>query len=94
MPADRSSDERFHVLFAEHHRQIHAFCLRRLAIDDANDAAADVFTVAWRRIDDVPDSDEALHWLYGVARNVVRNHQRGAIRGRRLIAKAGSVAPE
>lgn len=32
--------------------------------------------VAWRRLAEVPDGDESLLWLYGVARNVVRNHRR------------------
>jgi len=31
-------------------------------------------------------------WLYGVARNVVRNRQRGARRNLRLVARSGSMA--
>jgi len=81
-------------LFDTHHKGIHAYCLRRLPTEDANDAASDVFLVAWRRSSDVPENDEALMWLYGVARNIVRNRQRAARRQVRLGARTRSIAPE
>jgi RNA polymerase sigma-70 factor (ECF subfamily) len=84
-------DERFHILFAKHHSDIQGYCLRRLPVHDANEAAADVFTVAWRRIEDVPAGEQALPWLYGVARNAVRNQRRGSTRRLRLVAKAGAL---
>jgi DNA-directed RNA polymerase specialized sigma24 family protein len=40
-----------------------------------DDIAADVFLVAWRRFDEVPD--DALPWLYGTARGVILNQRRG-----------------
>jgi len=89
-----STDARFRALFDAHHKSIHAYCLRRLPTEDANDAASEVFLVAWRRSSDVPDSDEALLWLYGVARNVVRNRQRAGRRQVRLVARTKSMAPE
>ena len=89
-----AQEERFNTLLAAHHHEIQVYCLRRLPVHDANEAAADVFTVAWRRIADVPNGDDALPWLYGVARNVVRNHRRGSMRRIRLAAKAGSVVDE
>lgn len=87
-------EERFNTLLAAHHHDIRVYCLRRLPVHDANEAAADVFTVAWRRIADVPIADNALPWLYAVARNVVRNHRRGSVRRIRLATKAGSVLDE
>lgn len=87
-----SADARFKALFNAHHRNIHAYCLRRLPTDDANEAASEVFLVAWRRFEKIPESEQ-LMWLYGVARNVVRNLQRSARRQIRLSAKANSVAP-
>jgi RNA polymerase sigma-70 factor (ECF subfamily) len=81
-------------LFDTHHKIIHAYCLRRLAVEDANDAISEVFLVAWRRIDEIPDGDETLMWLYGVARNVVRNRQRASRRQIRLVARTGSLAVE
>ena len=44
---------------------------------DAEDLTADVFAIAWRRRDDVPDP--ALPWLYGVARRVLASHRRRVI---------------
>ena len=69
------------------------YCKRRLSIQDANDTVADIFVTAWRKIDSIPPGDEARLWLYGVARNAVRNAQRSDRRRSRLAAKAGSVAP-
>ncbi|HEX9645136.1 MAG TPA: sigma-70 family RNA polymerase sigma factor [Acidimicrobiia bacterium] len=79
-------------MFAAHHRELHAYCLRRLPIDDANEAVSEIFLVAWRRAERVPSGDETRLWLYGVARNVVRNWQRSGRRHLRLVARAGSVA--
>ena len=87
-----SADTRFKALFDAHHRAIHAYCLRRLPIDDANEATSEIFLVAWRRFGQIPEA-ETLMWLYGVARNVVRNQQRGARRQLRLAVKANSMAP-
>ena len=91
MPTSPSTDERFRSLYAAHHKELHAYCLRRLPTDDANEAASEIFLISWRRAEDVPDGDEALLWLYGVARNVVRNWQRSRRRQLRLVAKSGAT---
>ena len=92
MPVAPSADARFRALFDVYHKTIHAFCLRRLPTEDANEAASEVFVVAWRRSDDLPGGNEARMWLYGIARNVVRNRQRGARRHLRLVARSKSMA--
>ena len=51
-----------------------------------------MFVVAWRRESEVPNGDEALLWLYGVARNVVRNRLRTTQRYVRLKTRSASVA--
>ena len=91
MAQSPTSDTRFHRLFDEHEAAMREYCSRRLGGHDANDAAAEVFLVAWRRIDEVPDGEDALLWLYGVARNVVRNASRSRQRRTRLGAKAAST---
>lgn len=88
-----SRDARLNQLVANHRRAITAYCYRRLHRDDVNDAVADTFLVAWRKIDRAPCDDEALLWLYGVARNVVSNHNRSARRRQRLNAKMAALAP-
>jgi len=70
-----------------------SYCKRRLSIHDANDAVAEIFVVAWRKIDEMPSGSETRLWLYGVARNAVRNARRGDRRRARLSARAGAVAP-
>jgi RNA polymerase sigma-70 factor (ECF subfamily) len=52
---------------------------------------SEVFLVAWRRIEDVPDGDAALPWLYGVARRVLSNGRRTRERYLGLASKLGGL---
>ena len=85
-------DTRFRSLFAAHHDAIRAYCLRRLPVDDADDALSEIYLVAWRRRDDVPPGDEARLWLFGVARNIVRTAQRAERRKLRLSSRLRGLA--
>ncbi|MFV1999914.1 MAG: RNA polymerase sigma factor [Acidimicrobiia bacterium] len=85
------SDVGFRRLFDEHHRAIQAYCARRLSPEDANDATAEVFLVTWRKLDTIPPGDEARLWLYGIAKNVVRNQQRSVRRSGRLHGKLAGL---
>ena len=49
---------------------------------DAEDAVAETFAVAWRRLGGLPEVDAALPWLLAIARRVIANQHRGS--GRRL----------
>jgi hypothetical protein len=62
-------------------------------VADVNDATAEVFLVAWKKLGLVPAGDETLPWLYGVARNVVRNADRSSRRSGRLVGRLGGLAP-
>ncbi len=77
-------------MFTSHRDAVWVYCYRRLPRDDVQDAVAEVFLVAWRRIDKAPEGDETLLWLYGVARNVVRNFNRSSTRQLRLRVKVGA----
>jgi RNA polymerase sigma-70 factor (ECF subfamily) len=81
------ADERFQVIYNATYQDVFAYCLRRSNVEDAKDAAADVYLVAWRRLDDVPVGDETLPWLYGTARKVLANQRRSRSRFRNLTAK-------
>ena len=74
---------RFQALFEAHRVAIFAYARRRVDADAAADVVADTFLVAWRRLDAVPD--DALPWLYGVARKVVANQLRAARRADALV---------
>lgn len=48
---------------------------------DAADLVSEVFLVAWRRRGDLPEAaDDAVGWLFGIARGVLANHHRGQLR--------------
>jgi len=89
-----SNSERMDAVYKVHFTAIRAYCMRRLAVADANDAVAEVFLTAWRRIEDLPVGDGELPYLYGVARNKVLNSRRSSGRRSRLAARANSLAPE
>jgi RNA polymerase sigma-70 factor (ECF subfamily) len=87
-----SPEEAFRSLFHRHYGAVYAYAARRLGRDDAGDAAAEVFTVAWRSIRRVPEGSE-LPWLYGVARKVVANQRRSVARRLRLQERVRFVPP-
>ena len=77
---------RFDALFSEHQRHVLAYAMRRTrTLADAEDAAAETFTIAWRKVDAIPMT-EPLPWLYAVARRVLANQRRGSGRRERLAA--------
>lgn len=69
-----------------------AYCRRRTrSLTDAEDAAAETFLVAWRRLDAATSAEQPLLWLYSVASRVVANQRRGQDRFGRLIDKIGRL---
>jgi RNA polymerase sigma factor (sigma-70 family) len=75
-PAERR--RRFDELYAAQHRQVLGYLLRRTEnTDDAADVFAETFLTAWRRLDDLPQGQEARMWLYGTARRTLANYRRG-----------------
>ncbi len=69
---------RFQAVYEAHYGAIFAYVRRRtIGQADAHDAVADTFTIAWRRLAEMPEADAALPWLYGVARRVLANQRRG-----------------
>jgi RNA polymerase sigma-70 factor (ECF subfamily) len=78
----------FEALFRAHVGAVHAYALRRSDAATADDVVADTFLVAWRRLDRVPE--DALPWLYAVARRCLANRLRS---GRRQQARTAPAAP-
>lgn len=77
--ADSQRAERFAALFRSHYGRVLSYAARR--IDDraaAEDAAAETFTIAWRRYEELPS--DPLPWLLGTARKVLANQRRAAKR--------------
>jgi RNA polymerase sigma-70 factor, ECF subfamily len=73
---------RFEQLYQQHAGGVLAYARRRTTQETADDVVAEVFLIAWRRIDEVPV--EPLPWLLGVARRVLANQRRGEHRGAAL----------
>jgi len=92
-----SSERDYLELFESSFDPLWRFIRRRVtAAEDADDVAAEVFTVAWRRRDEWPLADERRLWLYGVARNVLASHNRTNNRQLRLagrLVELGEVEP-
>lgn len=87
------SEAAFRRLYDRHHRAVLAYFLRRTDPETAREATEDVFLVVWRRLAEVPHGDEALPWLYGVARRVLANRRRGLFRRTRLTRRILSLRP-
>lgn len=77
-------EARYRALFDSCYQPLQAFARRRAAAGDADDLVAEVLTIAWRRLDDVP-GDAPLAWLYGVAHRTLANQRRSSDRRRRLV---------
>jgi RNA polymerase sigma-70 factor (ECF subfamily) len=90
MSAD--NEARFAELYRCYFSAVWVFCRRRLGSDVVDDAVAEVFLTAWRRLASVPSGDMALVWLYGVAYREVGHHWRSTARRRRLRSRVQSVA--
>jgi RNA polymerase sigma-70 factor (ECF subfamily) len=89
--------KRFDALFAAYGSDIVAYCRWRAGSPtDAQDAAAEVFLIAWRRLDSVPEDDAARVWLYATARRVIANQRRSRRRRAALeerLAGEAAAAP-
>ena len=78
----------------QHAAAVLAFALRRsLSRADAEDVRQKTFEVAWRRLDDVPAGEGARPWLYGVARYLLANEERGMRRRERLWTRLAGTSP-
>jgi RNA polymerase sigma-70 factor (ECF subfamily) len=91
-PAAERREARFVRLFNETRQDLLAYALRRVTSpEDAADVLAETFLIAWRKLDSLPPGDEARLWLFGVARNLLRQ---GANRDRVLDTVVHRLAHE
>lgn len=78
-------EQRFEAMFVELYPVVLGYAARRAQWHVAEDVAAQVFLVAWNRVDDVPeDDDHRRAWILVVARHVLANSQRSRLRSSRL----------
>lgn len=83
----------FAGLFRAHVAAVRGFVRTLVRDGEVEDIVAATFKTAWARYDDVPP-ERARSWLFGVARNHVRNHVRAARRRAVLVdALTANVDP-
>lgn len=81
---------RLEALFHAHAGAVRAYARRRIGAAGADDTVSEVFAIAWRRLDDVPD--QALPWLLGCARRVLAHQHRRAGRDAALVDRLEQFA--
>jgi DNA-directed RNA polymerase specialized sigma24 family protein len=74
----------FETFYNAHYLRISGYVRRRVPEHEAADVIAQVFTVAWRRFEQVPPPPEDRLWLFGVARHSVADYRRSWLRRLRL----------
>jgi len=69
---------RFEGLYRAHCGTVRSFVHRRVPSGAADDVVADVFVIAWRRLDKA--RGDVLAWLLAIARGVLANRRPGEAR--------------
>jgi RNA polymerase sigma-70 factor (ECF subfamily) len=90
------AEERFRDLYETTYDDLTRFAQRRVHPSYAEDLAAETMLTAWRRLDHLPaQRGDARAWLFGIARNLMLNAQRGERRRGALevrIAETASIS--
>ena len=84
----------FDELFRDAIRPLSAFAYRRVGADDCEDVVAETLAIAWRKRSSI--SGDPMPWLFQIAANVIRNHNRKVIKLPLFLdsAMADTLAPK
>ncbi|MQY07180.1 RNA polymerase sigma factor [Actinomadura macrotermitis] len=85
-------EARFTRLYERYYRNVFGYVVLRVPPQTAEDLTGEVFTVAWRKIDEIPE--QALPWLLGVARNLARQSHGAAGRARGLVDRLAGLTTD
>jgi RNA polymerase sigma factor (sigma-70 family) len=83
---------RFERLWATSYAAVHGHAARRVGAERADEVCAEVFLIAWRRLDELPA--DTLPWLFATSRNVIGTLWRGDGRRERLRERLEVQSPE
>ena len=87
------AEARFRDLYETTYDDLMRFAQRRVHPSHAEDLAAETMLVAWRRFDQLPAQwGDARAWLFGIARNLMLNVQRGERRRGALEVRIAETA--
>jgi RNA polymerase sigma-70 factor (ECF subfamily) len=82
--------DQFSLVFDRHAPALHRYCRRRVGPATAEDIVGETFLIAFERRDRYDRAQpHALPWLYGIATNLLRRHQRSEVRAYRALARTG-----
>lgn len=88
----REDEEWFRSCYESVYDDLLRFVARRAHPSHAEDVVAEVFLVAWRRLQDLPrDLDSARAWLFGIAHKTLANTRRGDHRRDALAVRIADV---
>ncbi|MFI0357459.1 RNA polymerase sigma factor [Actinomadura sp. 9N407] len=73
-PGESGDAGRFTAVYDACRQRVWAYAVSRVGRQAADEVVSETFTVAWRRLGEMPEP--ALPWLIGVARNVMRDRYR------------------
>jgi RNA polymerase sigma-70 factor (ECF subfamily) len=82
--------DRFTAIYDGCRQRVWAYVASRAGRQVADEVVSETFTVAWRRLDDVPE--QPLPWLLVVARNILRDSIRAEARSASVAAELMSWA--
>lgn len=89
--ADTDPEARFEEVFRDAYPRLLAYGMRRTETgEEAEDLAAETFSIAWRRWEDCPG--DPLPWLFGIARRTLANMHRSSRRRSALLSRLGAEA--
>ncbi len=92
--SEPNPEERFRGIFEATYADLCRFVERRVHPSHVEDVVAEVFLVAWRRLDDLPsDHGDLRAFLFGIARGTLMNTVRGARRQQALALRLAAVTP-
>jgi RNA polymerase sigma factor (sigma-70 family) len=86
---DPPGTREFVAYYEQHYGAVLAYLQRRVGAADARDVAAEVFLVAWRRLDEAQKGGPP--WLYRTAALTLLNARRSASRRHRTIIRIASL---
>jgi RNA polymerase sigma-70 factor (ECF subfamily) len=87
---DAGRDAALDRWFREHGGRVLAYLLHRTDPDTAQDVLQEVFVIAHRKAEQVPE--QPLGWLFGTARRVLANTVRGARRRDAVVDRLSAAA--
>jgi RNA polymerase sigma-70 factor (ECF subfamily) len=82
---DPANSERFAAMYEQNRSRVYAFAVSKAGRQLADEILSEVFTIAWRKFDTVPDPP--LPWLLAVARNVAMSQFRATVREQSVAAE-------